>query len=192
TTPSRARARVRAAETYDRKIRAAHQQIAELDAQVAELDRRIAKQRQEMGGVNAATATSLGIQKRIRVLENRLDKSLTKFNEALAHNKRLRETIDNLRRERAVFENIRRKFEREIAEQDKRMADAIESANAAYEARDEAQAKTVALKEKAEKEKQAHMQEIKELDRFLEQDRKLKEFMATKASERHEAHDARG
>jgi hypothetical protein len=30
-------------------------------------------------------------------LENRLDKALIKFNEALSHNKRLRETIDDLR-----------------------------------------------------------------------------------------------
>jgi hypothetical protein len=40
------------------------------------------------------------VQKQIRILENRLDKALVKFNEALAHNKQLRETIDNLRRER--------------------------------------------------------------------------------------------
>jgi hypothetical protein len=36
------------------------------------------------------------VQKQIRILENRLDKALVKFNEALAHNKQLRESIDNL------------------------------------------------------------------------------------------------
>jgi coiled-coil domain-containing protein 63/114 len=49
---------------------------------------------------------------------------------------------------------------------------------------DEAQTRIFALKEKAEKEQQAYLQEMKELDRILEQDRKLKEFMATKNSDR--------
>ncbi|KAI8850258.1 hypothetical protein BC829DRAFT_416119 [Chytridium lagenaria] len=43
--------------------------------------------------------------------------------------------------------------------------------------------------EKAEKEYQAYIQEIKELDRALEQDRRLKEFMATKVSDRMEKQD---
>lgn len=49
---------------------------------------------------------------------------------------------------------------------------------------DEAQTKIIVLREKAEKEQQAYIQEIKELDRILEQDRRLKEFMATKNSNR--------
>jgi hypothetical protein len=58
-----------------------------------------------------------------------------KFNNALAINKSLRASIDNLRRERLVFDNIYRKFERELMEQKKQMADIIEMSNAAYEAR---------------------------------------------------------
>jgi coiled-coil domain-containing protein 63/114 len=50
--------------------------------------------------------------------------------------------------------------------------------------RDEAQTKIIALREKAEKEYQSYIQEIKELDRALEHDRKLKEFMATKTMHR--------
>ena len=42
----------------------------------------------------------------------------------------------------------------------------------------------IALKERAEKEYQSYQQELKELDRQLEQDRKLKEFMTIKSSER--------
>ena len=53
-----------------------------------------------MGGVNAARDNQRMIQKQVRILENRLDKALIKFNEALANNKSLREQIDNLRQER--------------------------------------------------------------------------------------------
>ena len=46
-----------------------------------------------MGGVNAAKEGQKMIQKQVRILENRLDKALVKFNEALANNKRLREVL---------------------------------------------------------------------------------------------------
>ncbi|KAJ3065393.1 Coiled-coil domain-containing protein 63, partial [Rhizoclosmatium hyalinum] len=150
------------------------------------MDREIDQERAQLGGVNAASQNTEAIEKQIRVLENRLDKALVKFNKSLAVNKRLRATIDNLRRERLVFDNIYRKFERELMEQKKQMAEIIEMSNSAYEARDEAQAKIIVLREKADKEYQAYVQEIKELDRALEQDRKLKEFMATKVADRGE------
>lgn len=53
-----------------------------------------------------------------------------------------------------------------------------------YSIRDEAQARMIALKERAEKEYQQYLQEVKELKRQLEQDRKLKEFILIKTSER--------
>jgi len=59
-----------------------------------------------------AARPCLEIQKQIKILENRLDKALVKYNEALAHNKQLRQTIDNLRRERLVFDQIYKKLEK--------------------------------------------------------------------------------
>ncbi|KAJ3351787.1 Coiled-coil domain-containing protein 63 [Entophlyctis luteolus] len=175
-------------ETFQRKIKSILAEIASLDNQIACMDRDIDQQRSQLGGVNAASQNSEAIEKQIRVLENRLDKALVKFNKSLAVNKRLRATIDNLRRERLVFDNIYRKFEKDLLDQKKQMAEIIETSNSAYEARDEAQAKIIALREKADKEHQAYIQEIKELDRALEQDRKLKDFMAAKFADRLEAH----
>mgnify|MGYP001460891698 CR=1 FL=1 len=77
--------------------------------------------------------------------ENRLDKALVKFNEALAHNKQLREEIDNLRRERVVFDNIYRKLERELHDKKKQMSNIIELSNLAYEQRDAAQMEVAAI-----------------------------------------------
>ncbi|KAI8929715.1 hypothetical protein BC831DRAFT_509012 [Entophlyctis helioformis] len=172
-----------------RRIRQIMTQIGELDGDTAHMDAEVDIQRAKLGGVNAARQNHEAIDKQVRVLENRLDKALVKFNKALAVNKRLRAIIDNLRRERLVFDNIYHKFERELMEQKKQMAEIIEMSNAAYEARDEAQTKIIALREKAEKEYQSYIQEIKELDRTLEQDRKLKEFMATKMLDRSERAD---
>eukprot|EP00842_Homolaphlyctis_polyrhiza_P002654 jgi/Hompol1/338/HPOL_001131-RA len=177
------------AELLQRKIKQILSQVVELDQETSKMDAEIDVQRSKLGGVNAARQNNDAIDKQVRVLENRLDKALVKFNKALAINKRLRAIIDNLRRERLVFDNIYHKFERELTEQKKQMADIIEMSNAAYEARDEAQTKIIALREKAEKEYQSYIQEIKELDRTLEQDRRLKEFMATKISDRSERVD---
>lgn len=170
-------------DSYLKKMKLLHQQISDASKEVLAIEKSIAEQREKMGG-NNATQTNMAIQKQIRVMENRLDKALVKFNKSLATNKQLRQVIDNLRRERAVFENVYRKLEKELSEQKKCMADIIEASNNAYESRDEAQVKMMALKEKAEKEFQAFTQEIKELDRILEQDRKFKSFMTVKNAQR--------
>ncbi|KAJ3374654.1 Coiled-coil domain-containing protein 63 [Allomyces arbusculus] len=172
------------AEFHQTRMRAAADAITQLDKDMEAVHLAMAEQRQKMGGVNAALVNSQAIDKQIRVLENRLDQALVKYNRALATNKRLRATIDNLRRERLVFDTVYTKFEKDLADQKKSMAEIIESSNSAYEARDEAQSKILLLTEKAEKEYQTYIQEVKELDRTLEQDRKLKNFLATKAADR--------
>eukprot|EP01052_Picozoa_sp_SAG31_P030701 SAG31_NODE_3171_length_4590_cov_5.721443_6_plen_279_part_00 len=166
------------ADTYTRKIEMEKRRIDELDKQIAIMQKNILEQRKKMGGVNAAKDNHAQIQKQIKILENRLDKALVKFNEALAHNKQLRETIDNLRRERVVFDQIYKKLERELAEKRKEMASIIEAANDAYEARDQAQEEMQKLKERADEEQEQFAAEWKELGKLIEEDRKRKsEFM---------------
>ncbi|KAJ1340734.1 hypothetical protein BSLG_004828 [Batrachochytrium salamandrivorans] len=165
-----------------RKIKYILAHINSLDQETGTINTEIDAQRSKLGGVNAAKQNSDAIGKQVRVLENRLDKALVKFNKSLAVNRRMRSVIDNLRRERLVFDNIYHKFEKDLTEQKKQMADIIETSNAAYEARDEAQTKIIALREKAEKEYQSYIQEIKEIDRTLEQDRGKDSISGVKSS----------
>jgi septal ring factor EnvC (AmiA/AmiB activator) len=88
--------------------------LQELDKQMEIMHKKIWEQRQKMGGVNASRENNQAIAKQIQILENRLDKALKRYNEALANNKRLRQNIDNLRRERLVFDQIYRKLEKEV------------------------------------------------------------------------------
>merc|ERR1712138_63281 len=76
-----------------------------------------------------------------------------------------------------------KKLELELQQKKKEMANIIEQANAAYEARDQAQAQMAALKQQADKEHQEFEREWKELGRLIENDKKMKEFMRQK--ERH-------
>merc|ERR1712193_593629 len=114
------------------------------------------------------------------ILEDRLNAGLQKFNVAIAANKKLRDEIDTLRRERAVFDDIYRKLENELQQKKKEMANIIEQANAAYEARDSAQAQMAALKQQADKEHAEFEKEWRELGKLIENDKKMKEFMRQK------------
>ena len=150
----------------------------ELDLRTKSVREGILAERRDMGGNNAPMEQNQAIGKQIKVLEHRLHRALVKFNEAIAANKDLREEIDNLRRERVVFDGIYKKLQHELAEKKKRMAEIIEVANVAYEQRDRAQTEIGQLKLQAEKEQQEFESEWKELGRKLEEDRKRQEFLS--------------
>mmetsp|Transcript_40574 Transcript_40574/g.85821 ORF Transcript_40574/g.85821 Transcript_40574/m.85821 type:complete len:546 (-) Transcript_40574:85-1722(-) len=156
------------------------QKQAQLNQQIETLQKKVWQTREQLGrqgGVMSSKENSDAIQKQIQILENRLDKALQKFNDAVAYNKMQRDTIDGLRRERVVFDNIYKKLENELQQKKKEMANIIEQANAAYEARDQAQQQMAALKQQADKEHQEFEREWKELGRLIENDKKMKEFM---------------
>merc|ERR1712072_1109320 len=94
--------------------------------------------------------------------------------------KKLRDEIDTLRRERAVFDDIYKKLENELQQKKKEMANIIEQANAAYEVRDSAQAQMASLKQQADKEHQEFEREWRELGKLIENDKRMKEFMMNK------------
>jgi len=170
-------------EMYLRKIEIERKRIAELDLQIKKMEESILQQRSDMGGINANRETSKTIQKNIRMLENRLDKALVKYNEALGHNKKLRSTIDNLRRERIVFDGIYKKLENDLLEIKNEMARIINEANAAYIARDHAQAEMVRLKAEADAEQKQFENEWAELTKLIDQDQKMKDFLISKDRE---------
>jgi chromosome segregation ATPase len=165
------------AETYTKKIESERRRIEELDSSIKELNAQVLEQRKKLGGANAVRENNIKTQKQIQILENRLDKSLLKFNEALAHNKQLRESIDNLRRERQAFDNIYKKLEKDLTEKKQEMTKIVELSNVAYEVRDRAQQEMVMLKMQADKEQEKFERDWKELGKLIENDRKMKELM---------------
>merc|ERR1712060_611329 len=155
----------------------------ELQEKLDSSQRQIFSLREDMGkhgGVNASLDNTKAVQKQIRILENRLDHAVKNFNEAITSNRTLREQIDTLRRERVVFDNIYRRLENELTQKKKEMANIIEQANAAYEARDSAQAQMASLKQQADKEHSEFEKEWRELGRLIENDKRMKEFMRQK------------
>ncbi|KAF4323661.1 hypothetical protein BBO99_00002220 [Phytophthora kernoviae] len=155
-------------ENYNRKNVGEAKKLDTLTQQIQVMRHKVLHQKKHMGGVNAARENQQMVSKQIRILENRLDKSLVKFNEALAQNKLLREEIDNLRRERVVFDAIYRKLEREHGDKKRQMAQTIELSNQAYEQRDSAQLELRSLQDENRSELDVHRRALSELMEKLE------------------------
>jgi len=188
-------------EMYTRKIESERRRLEELDKQIKKLQTSLLLQRKEQSvqamqaAISSGMSTSgagawsfdvdrsasggAGIQKQIRILENRLDKALVKFNEALAHNKNLRESIDNLRRERQVFEGIYGKLARELSKKKSDMIDVMKEIHLAYENRAAAQREMVHLKQAADREQERFEMEWKNLANMVERERRLKNGTGT-------------
>lgn len=159
------------------EARIAHEQhrVDEIEKQVDKSRGTIRVKREKMGGTNIVQESTDMINRQIQVLENRLDQSLVKFNEALRQNKELRDNIDTLRAERDVFDAIYLKLEAELQEKKKEMAFIIEVSNIAYEERDNNVQVLANLKTFAAEEMGSFTEAFKELDDLLEEDRRMKE-----------------
>uniref|UniRef100_A0A7S0XDM7 ODAD1 central coiled coil region domain-containing protein n=1 Tax=Chromulina nebulosa TaxID=96789 RepID=A0A7S0XDM7_9STRA len=142
--------------------------IQVMEEQVDIMKQKILHQRRNMGGVNSTRDNQYMIEKQIKILENRLEKALIKFNEAVAQNKTYRDKIDDLRRERVVFENIYRKMEKELYEKKKKMAEIIEVSNQSYEQRDTYQMEISAIEQANRKEQEDFEEQMVELSRLLD------------------------
>ncbi|CAC5404893.1 unnamed protein product [Mytilus coruscus] len=168
---------------YNNSIKLEKMRVNELDNEIRKVERKIANKRKQSGS-NTEIVTEKNILRKVHVMENRLNKATIKFNNQLAVNGRLRKDIDHLRQERSVFDNLYKKISKELNETTKKMNDVISKASVAYEERDEAQTKMIALKERSEKDIAQHDSEMKDLQRVIHHDNKLKEFFNAKSNDR--------
>lgn len=109
--------------------------IEKLRAEQKEWERKIKDQHKKMGGVHMSAAHTAKTQKDIRTLENRLDKSLKRFNSMLTSNANLRQEIDSLRVERKRFEGMYKKLDKELSSLRRQIAEEIDQSTMSYDAR---------------------------------------------------------
>jgi len=159
-------------DNYTRKIELERRRIVELEKQIEIVQAKVNAQRKKMGGINVSKQNNEILTKQIRVLENRLDKATVRYNEMIGGNKLTREKIEDLRKERLIFDGIYRKLEREMHNEKKKMSRLVEECNAAYKERDEVKSKIEDLKQQAEKEQADFEAEWKRLGDLIEQDKK--------------------
>ncbi|CCI46107.1 unnamed protein product [Albugo candida] len=145
-----------------KKIGSEQQKFDKVSKLVESMRHQVLYQKKNMGGVHAPKDNQELVQKQIRILENRLHTSQSKFNRTLAQNKIYRDEIDDLRRERLIFDDIYRKIEKEHADKKKQMTETIEWSNQAYQQRDDFHRQIRELQEKNRQEMEAHRKAMAE------------------------------
>ena len=165
------------ASRYMKKIAAEKKRTAEVEAEIQSVNAEIDKQRKDAGGVRLAEQENARKQRTLKMLEDKLTKARVKFNEAGAYNKKLRDDIDNLRRERVIFDGVYKRLERTLEEKKMEMAQIVDVSNTAYTARSKAKEQMEALKKQAEQEQLNFEQEWTELSTLIENDDKMKAFV---------------
>lgn len=164
------------ADSYLRKIEAEKKKIEELEAKISTAT----------GDPHAVRENHRMLTKQIKLLENRLAKALEKFNEQLAKNKKIRNEIDEYRKERVVYDGIYKKLEKELHAKKKEMAAIIENAKESYAKRDKAKNELNNLKKIVHKEKVEFEREWAELGQLMEEDKLLKQIPQKKIPKKSE------
>nr|XP_060636397.1 outer dynein arm-docking complex subunit 1 isoform X2 [Anolis sagrei ordinatus] len=161
-------------------------QLALLDKEIQAWKKRLDDQKQSIGRARARQVRQqkMQLQKRTQTAKNQLYKVSTDFSSRLVLNSQLRDDIETLQIDHKRFQQQHKQLETEMLEARKAVATMVSTSAAAYEARDEAQARLTQLKEKAERDRRQYEIEMKELLRLQENDRRVSEFIAVKLQER--------
>ncbi|XP_040109763.1 outer dynein arm-docking complex subunit 1 [Oryx dammah] len=166
-------------------------EVKELQAQNQALDREI-QEWESRNSAHSKNARSPGCvqdhkvksQRRIKSLENQLDKVICRFDIQLAQNATLREELDLLRIERNRYLNVERKLQKEIQLLKDAVRNLMVSSTSAYTVREEAKTKLGMLRERAEKEVAQNETEVQILQRQIAHLEQLHHFLKLKNGDR--------
>ncbi|XP_050085533.1 coiled-coil domain-containing protein 63 [Anopheles aquasalis] len=165
-------------------LKAKKDSLWELEGHIRKIHREIAEIRNNEVTDNLYNETIAKAQQSVKKLENRLDVVNKRAGAVMAENAQLRQTIDHMLTERATFNIMWEKLVNRLNEGKRYMIDLIEQATAAYDTREELCTKLQILKDKGQSDKLAHIQEMRELQRKLDHDAKLQEFLGIKGQRR--------
>lgn len=171
-------------EVLRQKIEQERDRGSALDKQIEAMEQRVKEQREKLSGMQTTAESQKQLNKQIRVLENRLDKAHQKFNQTVAHNRQLREQINQLRKDKNIYEASYKRLEQELEDKRVHMKSSIEAANSAYSKRAEVLRELETLKVENEREQKKYEEEWEELTAAIEQEKKRKEFIQMKEREK--------
>nr|KAF6406294.1 coiled-coil domain containing 114 [Molossus molossus] len=124
------------------------------------------------------------VRKRIKVVENQLDRVTCRFDSQLVQNAALREELDLLLIERNRYLNGDRKLQKEIQHQRDNLSALISSSTSAYTLREEAKTKMGLLRERVDKEVVQNETEVQVLQRQIAHLEQLHRFLKLKNHDR--------
>ncbi|OQS07425.1 hypothetical protein THRCLA_00567 [Thraustotheca clavata] len=165
---------------YARKVEIEKRRGEELDKQLRAYREAQNESRRMMTVSSPGPKASVDMtsdQKSLRVLENRLEKVLIRLNEACNANKKLRDQIQNLRREKVLQQQIHEKLDRELHCKAQDVAKTTQLTQSIFDARDRAQRQVEALKAQAAEETARFEYEWNDRREVIEADRMVMKSM---------------
>ncbi|XP_069670366.1 coiled-coil domain-containing protein 63 isoform X2 [Periplaneta americana] len=159
-------------------------QLSELKWQIKKVERELVELKKHDISDRRVLQRELKTRRNISNLENRLGVTTEKFNMMVATNGKLREEINHLLKERTYFNKLYQQLVGRFNAGKKMMVDLVEQATLAYDQREEAQNKLRALKDRGKQDLLQQSQEMRELQRRLDHDIKLQDFLGVKGQQR--------
>ena len=119
-------------DNYAARIEKEQKKILDLNFKIKDVQIKIEQSRKQIKDNYGERENTEDVAKKIKALENRIDKQLQKFNQAVAQNKNIREQIDSVRREKVVFEEIYEKLSGELTRKKNLLLKTIKKAEDSY------------------------------------------------------------
>uniref|UniRef100_A0A8D0L6R9 ODAD1 central coiled coil region domain-containing protein n=1 Tax=Sphenodon punctatus TaxID=8508 RepID=A0A8D0L6R9_SPHPU len=119
----------------EQQVATERRRVAQLDQEIRKWDHRMAEQSKQLSSAEKLHRQNAQVQRRIRTLENQLDRASSWFNTHLAKNSQLRKELEILRVERAHFELLYRRLGKELQEARKAIGAIINASSLAYDSR---------------------------------------------------------
>ncbi|CAG9325784.1 unnamed protein product [Blepharisma stoltei] len=171
---------------YTRKIEYETKKRDELDKKIIEIQEKIINKRASIGAAKKNKETNDTIVQKIKKTEHKLDKTLQKYNEAVAQNKKIHSQIDSLRREKKVYQTLRQRLTEEVEQKQQELKQIESQKEQAKIQRDDAKKQLLSLKETAEREQTKFKQEWQELTELIRNDSKVKDYLDLRQEEKEE------
>nr|XP_025869785.1 coiled-coil domain-containing protein 114 [Vulpes vulpes] len=166
------------------EVKELQEQTRALDKQIQEWETRISAPSKDVKASGLILDQKVKIQRRIKILEDQLDRVRGHFDIQLVRNAALREELDLLRIERSRYLNVDRKLQKEIKLLRHMVSSLMVSSAAAYTVREEAKSKMGLLRERAEKEVAQNDTEVQTLQRQIAHLEQLHRFLKLKNNDR--------
>ncbi|KAL7288946.1 hypothetical protein TKK_0016909 [Trichogramma kaykai] len=166
------------------RIKLERDQIREIDEQILKLSKEVHALRAKVRTDHQIKEASEKHERTVAILENRLEVATQRFNGLVTENAELRLEIDGLLKERAQFNAMWSRLNGQLNSGKGVINDLIEQATIAFNQRDEELSKINALKERGMRDLKSHTSEMCELQRTIDNEMKLQEFLGVKGQYR--------
>ncbi|CAK1594750.1 unnamed protein product [Parnassius mnemosyne] len=119
-------------------------------------------------------------ENRLMATENKLETAILRFNAIQCENKKIREEIEHMLKDRALFNQAWTKMLTALSKGKKFLTDLFESSTLAYDQRDEWCTKLKSVQEKGKMDQMLQVQEMRDLQKSFDHEMRLYNFLSKK------------